>query len=81
MLVFDEERDQYMLVDAGWDRTGRVHAVVAHLRIKEGKVWIEQDGLEYGIAQELVELGIPPSDIVLGYFRPARRAITEYAVA
>ena len=37
--IFDERNDNYLLVDVGWDRTGRVHCVALHLRIKNGKVW------------------------------------------
>ena len=70
--VFNEQNDHYFLVDFGWNRTGRVHLVILHLQIKNGKVWIERDGTEAGIPQE---------DIVLAFYRPERRAITEFAVA
>jgi XisI protein len=58
-----------------------VHSVVLHLRIKNSKVWIERDGMEEGIATDLLEAGIPKEDIVLAFYRPERRAITEFAVA
>lgn len=79
--VFDEQTDNYMVVDVGWDRTGRVHSVILHLSIRNGKVWIEVDGTEEGIAQALVEAGIPKNDIVLAFYRPEHRKLTEYAVA
>jgi len=79
--LFDDSHDNYAVLDLGWDRTGRVHAVILHLRIKNGKVWIEQDGTEEGVANELLAAGIPQQDIVLGFYRPERRAITEFAVA
>lgn len=79
--VFDDQNNQYFLVDFGWDRTGRVHSVILHLRLKNNKVWIERDGLEEGIAPELLEAGIPKEDIVLAFYRPERRAITEFAIA
>jgi hypothetical protein len=77
--VFDERNENYLLLDLGWDRTGRVHAAVLHLRLRDDKVWIEKDGTETGIAQELLEAGIPKEDIVLGFYRPERRASIEYA--
>lgn len=58
-----------------------VHAVILHMRLQNGKVWIEQDGTETGVADELLQAGIPKDDIVLGFYRPERRAITEFAVA
>ena len=78
--LFDDNHDNYALLDVGWDRMGRVHAVVLHLRLQGGKVWIEQDGTEEGVAEELLAAGIPKEDIVLGFYRPERRMITEFAV-
>ncbi len=79
--VCDTGRDNYLLVDTGWGKTGRVHSVVLHLRICGGKVWVEWDGTEAGIASEFIEAGIPKSDIVLGFYRPERRTLTEFAAA
>jgi hypothetical protein len=79
--VFDDQSDNYALVDYGWDPAGRVHAVVIHVRLHRSKVWIEVDNTEDGIAQELVEAGIPAHDIVLAFYRPERRKLTEFAVA
>ena len=36
--VFDEDRDSYLRVDAGWDRTGRVYATLLDMQLKDGKV-------------------------------------------
>jgi hypothetical protein len=72
--------DNYLLMDVGWDRTGRVHAIVFHLRIQNSKIWIEWDGTEDGIAQSLLEAGVPKEDIVLAFYRPERRGLTEFAV-
>ena len=80
MPIIDTLHDQYLLVDAGWDTTGRVHAVVFHLRIRDGKIWIEWDGTE-GITEELIDAGVPKHDIVLAFYRPERRMLTEYAVS
>ena len=79
--VFDEHHDQYLLVDVGWDRMGRLHAAALHVRIRDNKVWIEKDGTETGIAQELLDAGVPKEDIVLAFYRPERRAMTEFAIA
>lgn len=81
LLICDPIADNYLLLDTGWDRTGRVHAVVVHLRIVAEKVWIESDGTEEGITLELLQLGIPKKDIVLGFIRPNRRHLTDFSVA
>ena len=79
--IFDVERDHYQLVYVGWKRNDiRDYGCLLHLDIKDGKFWIQYDGTEGGIAYELVKLGVPNQDIVLG-FQPARvRSATEFAV-
>lgn len=79
--ICDAENDNYLLMDIGWDETGRVHETFLHLRIKDGKIWIEWDGIEEGITQELLEAGVAKDDIVLGFYRPEKRAITGFSVA
>lgn len=81
MPICDTVYDNYLLMDIGWDKTGRVHAVVFHLRIRNGKIWVEWDGIEDGISQELLDAGIPKEDIVLAFYRPERRSLTEFAIA
>jgi hypothetical protein len=51
-----------------------------HIQIKHQKIWIEQDETEIGIANELVEAGVPKADIVLAYQAPYLRSLTEFAV-
>jgi hypothetical protein len=69
--IFDERNDHYLLLDIGWDRTGRVHAVGLPICLRENKVWVEKDGTETGVTQALLEAGVPKEDIVLGFYRPA----------
>lgn len=79
--LFDRERDRYALVSLGWNAGKRVHFLLVHLDIVDGKVWIEKDNTEDGIAPELVQAGIPKSQIVLAFRPPEMRQHTEYAVA
>jgi hypothetical protein len=75
------ERDHYQLVHAGWHKNRRKYGCLIHMDLKEGKIWIQHDGTEYGVANELVELGVPKDDIVLTYQPPYKRAYTAFAVA
>jgi len=80
--VFDTERDHYQLVYVGWKSNGlRDFGCLLHLDIKDGKIWIQYDGTEGGIAYKLVELGVPKQDIVLGYQPERVRPHTEFAVS
>lgn len=80
-LAFDSETDQYLVMTTGWSKEGRVHGCLIHVSIQDGKVWIQRDGTEDGIANELVQAGIPKSDIVLGFYEPEIRPHTGFAVA
>jgi XisI protein len=80
-LILDSTRDHYQLVHVGWQNERRVYGCVLHLDIKDGKIWLQHNGTENDIAAELVEMGIPKTDIVVGFHSPFKRQFTEYAVS
>ncbi|MBD2439859.1 XisI protein [Nostoc sp. FACHB-110] len=80
-VVFDRNSDRYLLVNVGWDRGQRVHGCIVHIDIIDGKIWIQRDGTEHGIAGDLTEAGIPNNHIVLGFREPELRQYTGYATA
>lgn len=79
-VVFDQERDHYQLVNVGWQHGRRVYGCVLHIDIRQGKVWIQHNGTETRVAEELVQFGIPPDQIVLGFQSPAQRQLSDFAV-
>ncbi|MHB2016120.1 MAG: element excision factor XisI family protein [Candidatus Xenobia bacterium] len=79
--VFDEERKHYELTWLGWDGYKRIHGPILHVDIRDGKVWIQHDGTERGIADELVEAGVPREHIVLGFHHPDARKHTPFAAS
>jgi hypothetical protein len=81
LLSFDEEHDQYLWLQVGWQNDHRVHGITLHLRLHNGKIWIEQDWTENGIATELLKAGVSNDEIVLGFRHPKKRPLTEFAVA
>ena len=62
--VCDLKNDNYLLIHAGWDNIRRVHSTVFHVRLRDGKILIEEDGLEHGITQDLIDAGVSQKDIV-----------------
>lgn len=78
--VIDSTHDHYQLLSVGWNEQERIHGCVFHVDIKDNKIWIQHDGTEEGIANRLVELGVPKSDIVLAFHTPFRRQFTGFAV-
>ena len=79
LAICDPNNDNYLLMDVGYDQAGRADDVIIHLRLRaDGKVLIEYDGIEYGIARDLIEAGIAPEDILFNMYatpRPLKEAI------
>lgn len=81
-VVFDRTHDRYLLVNVGWrNRQHRVHGSLVHIDIINGKLWIQRDGTEHGIANDLVAAGVPKDHIVLGFREPEIRPYTDFAAA
>jgi hypothetical protein len=79
--VFDNEGDHYLVLLVGRDGPRRVHGCLIHVDIINGKIWIQRDGTEEGVANQLVNVGVPKQDIVLGFQAPEVRPHTEFASA
>lgn len=76
--LFDEDRDHYQLLYVGWRGTRRDFGCILHVDIKDGKIWIQHDGTETGVADQLVDLGVPRQDIVLAFHEPEVRQFTDF---
>lgn len=81
ILMFDDNRSQYLWFNIGWTNGKRIKAISVYLRLKNDKIYIEEDWTEAGIATELMRLGIPSSEIVLAFQPPEVRQFTEFAIA
>lgn len=80
--VFDTVSDRYLLINVGWkDNNTRIYGCILHVDIKDGKIWVQHDGTEDAIADQLVERGVPKQEIVLAYHAPNIRQYTEFACA
>ena len=79
--VFDRANDHYLIVHVGWGKHRRIHGVLAHIDLIGDKIWIQTDGTEEGLAQQLVEAGISPQQIVPGYRIPEIRKHMGFAVS
>ena len=81
VLAEGTQHDLFLLNRLGWHDGVRVDNTVALVRVKAGKVWIEEDWTDLTIADELVKAGVPKEDIVLAFHPPELRHLTEFAVA
>ena len=79
--VFDDENGRYLVISQGRMGNKRVHGCLLHVEIIDGKIWIQRDGTDDGIAGELLAAGIPKERIVLGFWDPEARKLGEFAAA
>ncbi|MFO0810845.1 MAG: XisI protein [Gemmataceae bacterium] len=77
--VIDAERDHYEVLWHGFEGHKRVHGSMIHIDIKGDKVWIQHNGTSELIADELMADGVPREAIVLGFYPPDVRKLTEFA--
>jgi hypothetical protein len=79
-LIFDDDNHHYQVLNIGWDDQTRIYGVIIHVDLKEDKIWIQRDGTEVGIANQLLDAGVPKDHIVLGFQAPYKRKFTEFAI-
>ena len=79
--VFDRVHDRYLLQEVDTKGGKYESHLLAHLEIRDGKIWVLADNTEDGIATELHNAGIPKSQIVLAFYPPELREMGEFAVS
>ena len=79
--IIDTQNLHFQLIRLGWKDRQRIFNLIFHVDIIDNKIWIQDDNLEYSVAERLTEQGIAKKDIVLAYFTPSHRQYTEYAVS
>jgi hypothetical protein len=80
-VFVDQEENNFFLFNIGWQNKKRIHGCVVHIAIINDKIWIQQDGIEDGIANDLLAAGIPKDKIVLAFHPPNVRPYTEFAIS
>jgi hypothetical protein len=81
IFMFDDRRSQYLWFNVGWKDKRKIKAISVYVRIKNEKIYIEEDWTEEGIATEFLREGVPKEDIVLAFYDPETRKFTDFAIA
>ncbi|MGB0561495.1 MAG: XisI protein [Spirulinaceae cyanobacterium] len=75
VLVFDKERDRYLLLHNQWRKDeSRVYGCAIHLDLIDDKIWVQHNSTEIALDQELCDRGVKPTDFVLGFRSPSARS-------
>ena len=78
--IFDDSSGHYELQYTGWNGSHRIHGSVIHIDIRGDKIWVQHDGTNIPVVEELMRAGIPKQSIVLGFHHPAKRKLTDFAL-
>ena len=81
LFLCDMDAGQFQLMNLGWQGKKRICSITLLARLKNGKIWIEEDWTEDGLASRLIALGVPREDIVLAFHPPHLRPLTDFAPA
>ena len=72
-LIFDPERDRFLVMHVGWRNDYRIYGCAIQLDLIDGKVWIQNNSTEIFVERELIKRGVEPKDIVFGFRAPSIR--------
>ena len=72
-LIFDTERDRFLVMHVGWRNDYRIYGCAIQLDLIDGKVWIQNNSTEVFVDREPIKRDIDAKDIVLGFRSPSIR--------
>lgn len=73
--VFDDSQDRYALMQTGWSQGRRVRGNRIYITLQHDRIYLEYDGIEQGITQNLLDRGVPPEQIILAFLPEAPLAL------
>lgn len=80
--ICDDAACEYVLMSIGWDeKENRKYHSIFHFRIKNDKIYVEQDNTDANPVQQMLDAGVPKEDIVLAFYSPSHRKLTDFALA
>ncbi|MEK7415731.1 MAG: element excision factor XisI family protein, partial [Planctomycetota bacterium] len=66
-LIVDKEQNHFILINAGRLPNFFKYEVIAHVQIKNGKIFILEETIDPGMFMRLEDRGIPEKDILPVY--------------
>ncbi|MEM9218273.1 MAG: XisI protein [Cyanobacteria bacterium P01_F01_bin.150] len=72
-LIFDHQRDRYLVMHNEWRNDYRIYGCAIQLDIIDGKIWMQHNSTEIYIDRELIQQGIDPQDLIFGFRSPSIR--------
>ena len=80
--IFDEVSGNYLLYQNSWINQKRIYGGFLYIEVRDTeKIWVHHDGTKRILVQQLLDLGVPKSDIVMAWRSPEFRRNSEFVVA
>ena len=70
-LVADDVKMHYLVYHNSWNHSSRSYGCILHVRIKNGKIYVEYDGTDVGFADIFVEALQVAHRLARDFFRVA----------
>jgi protein gp37 len=80
-LIADTDNHHYQIVRTGWLKNKQIYNVIFHIDIINEKIWLQRNVSDYDIVEDIEQMGVPKTDIVLAFHSPTMRQHTGYAIA
>ena len=81
-LIIDTVHHHYQVIRNGWDNDRFIHHIVFHFEIKaDGKIWIWVNKTDVEIDADLIQEGVFPADIVVGFYPAYLRELSNSIAA
>jgi XisI protein len=74
-LIFDFDRDRYLVMHNEWQDEYRIYGCAMQLDIIDGQIWIQHNSTEIYIDRELTQRGVSPQHIIFGFRSPSIRKL------
>lgn len=81
LSIIDNERHHYQSLLYGHQDDRFLFIVQFHFDIINDQIWLQQNNTDIDLGEELVNLGVPKSDIVLGFLSEFEREYSDYGVS
>ena len=81
--ICDKGRGEYLLLKfvLGKDGESKDKYPIFHFRLKNGKVYVEENNTDSDIVAELLELGIKKQDLILANYSISKHKQNEFVLA
>jgi hypothetical protein len=78
-LIFDPIHDRSLVIHNEWRGEDCIYGCAMQLDIIENQIWIQQNNTEIYVDRELIQRGVLPKNIILGFRSPSIRKILAAA--